>query len=98
MTEAEWMTCTDPTPMLEFLQDAEKLSERKARLFAAACCRRIWPLMSHQDSFRSIEMAEQFVDGNATKEDVRKAEELAMWAGDDASWTSMREASIAWAA
>jgi hypothetical protein len=39
MTEAEWLTCTEPQPILEFLEG--KASERKLRLFVCACCQRI---------------------------------------------------------
>src|SRR5947209_5624316 len=40
MTESEWLACTDPTPMLEFLRG--KASDRKLRLLAAAGGRADW--------------------------------------------------------
>ena len=40
MTEAAWLACTDPRPMLEFLRD--QASDRKLRLFACGCCRHVW--------------------------------------------------------
>jgi hypothetical protein len=40
MTEAEWLTSTDPRPMLDFL--CGRVPERKSRLFGVACCRRLW--------------------------------------------------------
>jgi hypothetical protein len=35
MTEAEWLACTDPRPMLEYLRG--RASERKLRLFYNCC-------------------------------------------------------------
>jgi hypothetical protein len=40
MTEDQWLAVTDPKPMLELLRDWPR--DRKLRLFACDCCRRIW--------------------------------------------------------
>jgi YD repeat-containing protein len=60
MTEADWLACTDPKPMLEFL--ANKISERKRRLFGCACCRRRWADLNELTR-PLIEAGERHADG-----------------------------------
>src|SRR5262245_35546640 len=63
MTEAEWLACTTPKKMLEFLR--ETANDRKLRLFAVACCRRIWLELS-MPSRKLVEVAERYADGLVT--------------------------------
>jgi hypothetical protein len=69
LTEAEWLSCDDPMPMLDFLQG--KISERAVRLFASACGRRAWHLMTDERSRRPIELNERLADdaNHATAEE-----------------------------
>jgi hypothetical protein len=71
MTEAEWLVCDDLRLMLDFLRD--KASERKLRLFAVGCCRRLWGLLINEQSRRAIEVAERLADGLASEMERRSA-------------------------
>src|ERR1043165_1423421 len=42
MTEADWMSCNDPTRMLRFLQQNRQGTPRQFRLFALTCFRGWW--------------------------------------------------------
>ncbi len=64
MNEAEWLACTDPEKMLEFLRG--KASNRKLRLFACACVRSIWRLLVGEISQSAVVVAEQYADGMPT--------------------------------
>jgi hypothetical protein len=61
MNEAEWRECINPDAMLDFLRG--RASERKRRLFACACCRRIPNLLDHEPFRRLLEVAEARADG-----------------------------------
>jgi hypothetical protein len=58
VTEEQWRTCTDPAPMFEALRASAKASDRKLRLFAVACCRRITHLLADAKSREAIEAGE----------------------------------------
>jgi hypothetical protein len=71
MTEAEWLACTNPQPMLEFLR--RKVSDRKVRLFAVACCQRVWTSLEHEEFRNAVRKAESFADGLIDREEMLHA-------------------------
>jgi hypothetical protein len=60
MTEQEWLSATEPTAMLEFLRG--KASDRKLRLFACGCCRRMWHLLKEPKERMAVEIGELLAD------------------------------------
>jgi hypothetical protein len=61
-------------PMLKHLRSGKK--DRKLHLFAAACCRRIWPLLPNEIARRVVEMAERRADGQAAGEEQAVEDEF----------------------
>jgi hypothetical protein len=75
MTEEEWLTGNDPTPMLEFLNG--NTSDRKLRYFSAACCRMVWGSLTDEASRAAVTLSEQFADGRIDHKSLKKARRAA---------------------
>src|SRR5437868_4126103 len=75
MTEQQWLACADPEGMLAFLGGA--FGRRRLRLFAAACCRRVWALIPDERGRRAVETAERHARGLAGDDELEKARRAA---------------------
>jgi hypothetical protein len=78
MTEAEWLGFSGSggeAQVMEFLR--LQSSDRKLRLFAVACCRRITPLISEEECRRLVAVTEAFADGMTTEHELAAAEDQA---------------------
>jgi hypothetical protein len=89
MDYEQWRFCTDPRPLLEFLHGMA--SDRKLRLFACACLRRIWGLLADARSRTAVEVNERYADGLAGFEELRVAQAAALRATREA-WVGTRAA------
>src|SRR5262245_29895219 len=54
--EADWLTCDDPGLLVQW-PDA-RVTSRKRRLFACACCRWAWDRLADRRSRDAVEVAE----------------------------------------
>jgi hypothetical protein len=76
MTEAEWVKVIVPRSMLEWIH--RRATDRKMRLFACACARRIWAAVEEcrgSAIFSEVTLAEAFADGKATLRKMATARE-----------------------
>ncbi|HEY7312366.1 MAG TPA: hypothetical protein VH643_23585 [Gemmataceae bacterium] len=90
MMEQEWLSGTDPTPMLKFLRG--KASGRKRRLFAVACCRHLWRLFTDLRIRDAVETAELWADGRASPEELASHRAATRRALEEARLRALREA------
>jgi hypothetical protein len=73
MTEAEWLACDDPYPLMRVFR--ANPSRRKFRLFTCACCRRVWAsgqITPESRAVHAVDLAERVADGLASDEDRRE--------------------------
>jgi hypothetical protein len=96
MTEADWLACTDPEPMLEAVYD--QASQRKLRLFAVACCRCVWHLLATDDCRRAVKIAERFADELASEAELVDAADLVRKSWLEAAPANRRESAAYWVA
>jgi hypothetical protein len=85
MNESEWQSASEPHAMLEFLRGSGKSSDRKLRLFAVACSRRMWGWMDALGR-AAVDVAENLADGLAGPEEMRAARLACQGAGGRAAW------------
>jgi hypothetical protein len=71
MTEHDWLECEHSRPMLDFL--IHKASGRKFRLYAVACCRRIWTHLRDDRARAAVEVAERFAEAATDKQELKAA-------------------------
>ena len=70
MTEGQWFACNDPSLALHYLNT--RISERKQRLFAVCCCRRIEELiLRFKGAYRAVVLAERIADGEPASDEAK---------------------------
>jgi len=67
MTEQEWFHEPDPQGLLEYI--GQRLSARKVRLFAVACCQTMVSFMNSPQKL-ALHIAEDYADGLASDDDL----------------------------
>jgi hypothetical protein len=104
MTEEEWAASTDPGLMLVHLRLKnywdffDGWPERKLRLYAAACCRRVRDVREDPVLSDIVGVAERMADGLVDEEERSVAREMAEDHGRIAPREGRPRWSVAWAA
>jgi hypothetical protein len=71
MTEADWLSCTDPSPMLQYLWG--RAGDRPLYPFAVALLRPVWKALKSPRSRRAVEMAEKYADRQVSWKEFAQA-------------------------
>jgi hypothetical protein len=78
MTEAEWLASNDAPQLIKVLRQVyradRKYFERQMHRYYLACCRAIWKLLPQDASRQGVEVAERYLRGQATDEELREVD------------------------
>lgn len=100
MTEREWLTSTSAQRMLQYI--VERCGDRKPRLFAVACYRRLVPMLSDRArcarartslafvrrGLRAMTVAERYAEGEAGDAERQAARQNIEDGGGAVAWTA----------
>ncbi len=78
MDEQKWLSCNEPTIMLDYLRSNGQTSARKLRLFACYCFRRLIPHRIPNKVLQAVEFAELFADGAMSTAGLARARDAAV--------------------
>jgi hypothetical protein len=95
--EELWRACPHAEWMIWFVEQLGYQDDAGLRLFAAACARRHWHLLTDSRSRRAVEVAEGFARRTMSTGELVRARAAALAAAEDAtvqrSWTSASAAA-----
>jgi hypothetical protein len=88
LTEEQWLHAEEPNSLLSYLEQHQVITRvpggrRLLALFACACCRLVWDRIEDEASRRAVEVSERAAEGQASRQELRAAEEEAeaVWKG-----------------
>jgi hypothetical protein len=84
LTEAEWLACGYPSPLLDHL--AKDVSDRKHWLRLCAGARQLPPLMASTPDRQCVELKEQWADGEVGDEVEFPRDERYIRARSEGPW------------
>ncbi len=91
LTEAEWLSSDNPHELATSMP--QLLTERRARLFACACCRRfLMPMLKDPRILQALGIAEEYADGKISQVELELASKNARKAQN-----AQRRKSLLWA-